>query len=315
MPPKKTPVAAAAAAAEGGAENVADKKSFFTAREQEILTNAFMCFREFPTVSVSPLPLPFHCLHFNPGLHETNPVQVDFDHLAARCGMTNPRSASNAWALIRKKISAAQETAPTPVSLDGNPLPPIAPPTTPGKRKASDDVNVADKGEGSSATVTKKTSAKRARATPKAKATSAASTSAAAANSDAASNGENGTHAAEATPTRAPRKRAPKKAATPITKISLTRVESNSEAETIIREPAPKTSNNNVTVPIIKDEFMDDNDENVNPANDEDVGPASDYDASKSDSGFSGIRVLHPDDSDYEDVIANGTHYTGQVLI
>ncbi|KAK0750337.1 hypothetical protein B0T18DRAFT_428298 [Schizothecium vesticola] len=62
----------------------------FTAREQEIMLNALLCMKEAPT--------------------------VDFNDLAARLGMSNVRSASNAWAALRKKI---QERNPNP---DGGPV-------------------------------------------------------------------------------------------------------------------------------------------------------------------------------------------------
>lgn len=46
----------------------------------------------------------------------TSPSQVDFGELAGRLGMSNIRSASNAWAALRKKI---QERNPNP---DGSPV-------------------------------------------------------------------------------------------------------------------------------------------------------------------------------------------------
>ncbi|KAK4450623.1 hypothetical protein QBC34DRAFT_379331 [Podospora aff. communis PSN243] len=262
MPPKKTPIAAAA---EPAAEAVPKQPTIFTAREQEVLLNAFMCFKEFPT--------------------------VDFYHLAARCGMSNHRSASNSWAGIRKKISEAQQSAPTPIGPDGNPLPPIVPPTTPAKRKAASDGDDAatDNGEGSS---TVKKAAKRPRSTAKAKKAAAV-----AIKTEAADNDEN---LILETPTKAPRKR--------LTNVKLARPDAFAaeleagRAEDAIRAvraaaTVPKTNNENVTVPIIKDEFVDDNDENVEPA-----GPANEDD----DASEEGVRVLHPDDSDYEEVVANG---------
>ncbi|KAK0624416.1 hypothetical protein B0T14DRAFT_495684 [Immersiella caudata] len=267
MPPKK---ATTAAAAEGGGEKTG---TIFTARDQEILTNAFMCFKEFPV--------------------------VDFDHLAARCGMTNPRSASNAWALIRKKIIAHHESAPTPVDSDGNPLAPIAPVTTPGKRKAdveADDSAAVDNGEGSSTGITK-TSTKRARATPASRKKAI---------SDENADDENGTMA---TPTKVPRKRAPKKTtATPASakgkgKSKAIAESSDSEAEVIIKKeqisPITKIS---LAVhnrePFIKQETTPPRVSGTVPIEDEhyynDDGidlignPTGDHDASP--------RVLHPDD-------------------
>lgn len=35
---------------------------------------------------------------------DTNPAQIDFDKLAAELGLTNPRSASNAWSRIKAKL-------------------------------------------------------------------------------------------------------------------------------------------------------------------------------------------------------------------
>ncbi|KAK5700625.1 hypothetical protein LTR97_005142 [Elasticomyces elasticus] len=57
---------------------MADKD--FTTRELEIMAKAWNCF--------------------------TTEPQVDYKKLSEECGMTNVRSASNAWGLIKKKIMA-----------------------------------------------------------------------------------------------------------------------------------------------------------------------------------------------------------------
>ncbi|KAK3360815.1 hypothetical protein B0T24DRAFT_599885 [Lasiosphaeria ovina] len=57
-------------------------KDIFTHREQELLANVMLCIKPFPT--------------------------VDYTKLAALQGMTNVRSASNAWAALKKKIEDYQ---------------------------------------------------------------------------------------------------------------------------------------------------------------------------------------------------------------
>ncbi|PSR82904.1 hypothetical protein BD289DRAFT_501498 [Coniella lustricola] len=48
-------------------------------REAEILTKAWMCLK-------------------------SGPPEIDYEKLAGECGMTNPRSAGNAWSAIKKKM-------------------------------------------------------------------------------------------------------------------------------------------------------------------------------------------------------------------
>ncbi|KAK0648040.1 hypothetical protein B0T16DRAFT_388357 [Cercophora newfieldiana] len=184
MPPKKTTDGPAADAT----------PVIFSTRDQQILLNAFMCMEAAPS--------------------------INYEQLAARCGMTNPRSASNAWLAIRKKII---EHGNIPViDSEGNTLP-VMNPFSNSKRKASDD----DEGTDGPASA-KKTPAKRARPTPK--------KPAAAAENMNGEDGEEGDAAALATPTKAPRKRAaPKKAGTPKVAKLAPRVESDSEAEAIMK--------------------------------------------------------------------------------
>ncbi|KAK3675266.1 hypothetical protein LTR78_004776 [Recurvomyces mirabilis] len=68
---------------------MADKD--FSARETEIMAKAWNCMVEEPKVS-STLP-------------SLRPP-VDYEKLAKACGMTNPRSATNAWRAIKTKIMA-----------------------------------------------------------------------------------------------------------------------------------------------------------------------------------------------------------------
>ena len=70
--------------------------------------------------------------------------QVDYEKLAAACGMTNPRSASNAWAAIKKKILAKANTTKGD-GEDSTPKP--TPKSTPGskrKKKADTDADADD---------------------------------------------------------------------------------------------------------------------------------------------------------------------------
>jgi hypothetical protein len=98
---------------------------------------------------------------------------MDYEKLAAACGMTNPRSASNAWSAIKKKLFA---NVPAPNAKDGKaPKTPKTPgsarkrkakvvddaPATSGAEKAEDDDD-----EEAAATPVKK----RVRAKPKPKA-------------------------------------------------------------------------------------------------------------------------------------------------
>ncbi|KAJ9156848.1 hypothetical protein NKR19_g4125 [Coniochaeta hoffmannii] len=60
------------------------------------------------------------------GAMKTQP-EIDYQKLADACGMTNPRSASNAWSMIKKKLFI---NVPAPNKGDGT-----AAPATPGKKR------------------------------------------------------------------------------------------------------------------------------------------------------------------------------------
>ncbi|KAF2831134.1 hypothetical protein CC86DRAFT_452289 [Ophiobolus disseminans] len=81
---------------------------------------------------------------------KTGPPEIDYDKLATFAGMSNPRSASNAWAKIKGKLMVNPDgtTIPTPKKVAG------------GKKKvaAKDDVEDSE----TAATPTKKTPRKRA---------------------------------------------------------------------------------------------------------------------------------------------------------
>ncbi|OHW90954.1 hypothetical protein CSPAE12_10496 [Colletotrichum incanum] len=83
-----------------GSSSEATAKPALTDREVEILKNAWNCMKTAP--------------------------EIDYPRLATACGMTNPRSASNAWSGIKKKLFADM---PAPVDENGNPI------VTPSKRK------------------------------------------------------------------------------------------------------------------------------------------------------------------------------------
>ncbi|KAJ9626900.1 hypothetical protein H2203_003356 [Taxawa tesnikishii (nom. ined.)] len=104
-----------------------------TERERAILANAWECF--------------------------DNEPKVNYDKLAEKCGFTNPRSASNAWANIKKKLAfpTGNGTATTP----GKATPKA---TTPKKRVAKAD---ADEDEAEAETPTKKPRARKAKAKAK----------------------------------------------------------------------------------------------------------------------------------------------------
>ncbi|KAK2028571.1 hypothetical protein LX32DRAFT_653013 [Colletotrichum zoysiae] len=84
----------------GSSSEAAAPKPALTEREYDILKFAWNCMK--------------------------TPPEIDYPLLAAACGMTNPRSASNAWGAIKKKLFADM---PPAVDEDGNPIP------TPSKRK------------------------------------------------------------------------------------------------------------------------------------------------------------------------------------
>ncbi|KAH9822945.1 RNA polymerase I specific transcription initiation factor [Teratosphaeria destructans] len=120
-------------------EEMADKpEKGFTDRETLIMAKAWLCMSEQP--------------------------KIDYDKLAQECGMTNPRSASNAWAAIKKKLLAmaggsgenGAEAAATAAAA-------AAPKSTPGKKrgkKAADHVDGDGDEEGASPTKKQKTPAK-----------------------------------------------------------------------------------------------------------------------------------------------------------
>ncbi|KAK1983796.1 hypothetical protein LZ30DRAFT_622721, partial [Colletotrichum cereale] len=83
-----------------GTSSEAAPKPALTDRELEILKFAWNCMK--------------------------TPPEIDYNALAAACGMSNPRSASNAWGGIKKKLFADMAAN---VDEDGNPI------ATPSKRK------------------------------------------------------------------------------------------------------------------------------------------------------------------------------------
>ncbi|KAF2484129.1 hypothetical protein BDY17DRAFT_121798 [Neohortaea acidophila] len=87
------------------ADKLAEKD--FTPREMEIMAKAWSCMVEEP--------------------------KVDYNKLAESCGMTNPRSASNAWASIKKKILA--KGGITAGNEDGTPK--ATPKATPKRKKGA----------------------------------------------------------------------------------------------------------------------------------------------------------------------------------
>jgi hypothetical protein len=82
----------------------------------------------------------------------TRAVQIDYEKLAGFAGMSNPRSASNAWAKIKNKLMTSNPdgTAPTPAT-----------PKKAGGRKKAATTPKADEGEDAEGTP-KKTPRKRA---------------------------------------------------------------------------------------------------------------------------------------------------------
>ncbi|OIW26219.1 Clavaminate synthase-like protein [Coniochaeta ligniaria NRRL 30616] len=104
------------------------------------------------------------------GAMKTQP-EIDYEKLAEACGMTNPRSASNAWSMIKKKLFANTPSADGAAKAD-TPARKRKAPTkkTPAKDAAVKDEDADDDLE-AAATPTKKA---RARAKPKPKAKTAA---------------------------------------------------------------------------------------------------------------------------------------------
>lgn len=113
----------------------------FTERERTIMACAWQCFEEQPKVRVP------RCLTiFPPICHSATPQvtsrlnipwQVDYVKLAGLVGMGNPRSATNAWLAIRKKLVAQTGPVAATSSIDGDATP--TPAKTTKKRKGKDD--------------------------------------------------------------------------------------------------------------------------------------------------------------------------------
>ena len=77
--------------------------------------------------------------HF-PSTTVTDAHQVDYKKLADLAGMTNPASASNAWAKIKKKIQAqAEEGGAVANGEEGTPKPKATPSKKRAKAKADQD--------------------------------------------------------------------------------------------------------------------------------------------------------------------------------
>lgn len=68
----------------------------FTPREQELMAAAWQCFEEQPKVRSQVLRVKSVL---------TTP-QIDYEKMAKLVNMSNPRSASNAWSAIKKKLAA-----------------------------------------------------------------------------------------------------------------------------------------------------------------------------------------------------------------
>ncbi|KAK2008421.1 hypothetical protein LZ32DRAFT_650535 [Colletotrichum eremochloae] len=164
-----------------GTSSEAAPKAPLTERELEILRHAWNCMK--------------------------TPPEIDYLALATACGMTNHRSASNAWSNIKKKLFTDM---PVALDEDGNP---IATPSkrkraTPAKKKAA-PAPVADEGDELAGSDGEE---KLLVETPKKKrATPAKKKAAAAAEAD----GEGGDDEDESPETPAKKKRAPAKRKTP----------------------------------------------------------------------------------------------------
>ena len=75
---------------------MSEEKAPFSTREMEIMAKAWNCMVEEPKVR--------RISHTVISLFLAHTVQIDYSKLAEACGMKNVRSASNAWAQIKKKI-------------------------------------------------------------------------------------------------------------------------------------------------------------------------------------------------------------------
>ncbi|KAK4995170.1 hypothetical protein LTR66_004952 [Elasticomyces elasticus] len=119
-----------------GRRQMSDKETniidTLTPREREIMAKAGYCFEVEPKVTLLTsrhIPLILR--------HDTDTLQVDYVKLAELCGMSNPRSASNAWGTIRKKMGWG--TAAKDTTLAGTPKTPKTPASTKRKRAAAAD--------------------------------------------------------------------------------------------------------------------------------------------------------------------------------
>jgi hypothetical protein len=170
----------------GAAESsqAAEKKEVtnLTARDLEILSAAWNCMKTQPEVSYAKAAAPTIATAVlerpSPQMHpqlimlhriytrtDTSLIdvaaQMDYEKLANACGMTNPRSASNAWSSIKKKLFANVPAAA--VDKDGKG------PKTPGrKRKTKAEETTAPAADGSEEDKKEDaaTPAKKKRATP-----------------------------------------------------------------------------------------------------------------------------------------------------
>ncbi|OLN95238.1 hypothetical protein CCHL11_08129 [Colletotrichum chlorophyti] len=198
----------------------ASSKDALTDRELEILTKAWNCMK--------------------------SPPEIDFPKLAAALGMTNPRSATNAWGNIKKKLFA---DLPPPVDDEGNPIatPAKRKRATPAKKKAAapvqgdiDELAVGPEADVNSYADEKlvvETPTKKKRATPKKKAAAAAPAFVEASDGAAADGSED---AASETPVK--KKRAtPAKRKTPVKPKKAAADDENAPAE----EPAADASSDN----------------------------------------------------------------------
>ncbi|CCF47554.1 hypothetical protein CH063_15901, partial [Colletotrichum higginsianum] len=166
-----------------GSSPEASAKPVLTEREFEILKLAWSCMK--------------------------TPPEIDYQKLAAACGMTNHRSASNAWGSIKKKIFADM---PPAVDEDGKPVAtPKRKRATPAKKKAAPAADEGDElanSDGEEKLVVE--TPKKKRNTPAKKKTAAAAAAAAAADGEGADDEET------APETPAKKKRTPAKRKTPV---------------------------------------------------------------------------------------------------
>lgn len=110
----------------------------FTTREQEIMAMAWQCFEGEPKVPL--IPPTTCCLDHHPDI-----IQVDYKKLAELCGMTNPGSAANSWAKIKKKLAAqASEAGNGTTAADGGESPAKTTPKATPKRKKNATADVDD---------------------------------------------------------------------------------------------------------------------------------------------------------------------------